>query len=120
MNNLIKNYVKATLIILGLLFIFSIIFNILYYYDILNNNSLKYFKMLVSIISFFIGGIFIGKKSLNKGYINGLKLSLIIVIIFVTIGIIFNNINFTRIFYYLIMSTCITFGAMIGINKKES
>lgn len=120
MSDLIKNFLKATLIIMGILFIFTIIFNILYYYDILNNNSLKYCKMLASILSFFIGGVFIGKNSLNKGYINGLKLSLIMIIIFLIFGIIFNNIKSSRIIYYLIMSVCITFGAMIGISKKES
>ena len=120
MSDLVKSFFKATLIILGLIFVFSILFNILYYYDILSNNSLKYCKMLASILTFFIGGVFIGKNSVNKGYINGLKLSLIMTIVFLILGIIFNNIKLSRIIYYLIMSVCITFGAMIGISKKES
>lgn len=120
MNTLVKNFLKATLIIISLLFLFTIILNILYYYDVLNNNTLKYGKMLFSILSFFLGGVFIGKNSLNKGYINGLKLSFIMTIIFLIIGIIFQNISITRIIYYSIMSICITFGAMIGISKKES
>ena len=120
MSTFYKNFLKAILIILGLLLFFTIIFNILYYFDLLSNNTLKYGKMLTSVLSFFLGGLFIGKHSSNKGYINGLILSLIIVIIFLLFGIIFNNINISRIIYYLIMSICITFGAMIGISKKES
>ena len=120
MSDLIKSFIKATIIILSLLFMFSIILNILYYYDVISNSLLKYIKIILSIISFFIGGLFIGRKSINKGYLNGLKLSLIMIIIFILLGIVFNNIKFIRIIYYIIMSICITFGSMIGISKKES
>ena len=118
MNNNIKKYFKSILIIFILLILFSIIINSLYYFDIIQNNTTKFIKMFLSIITYFIGGIYIGKNSQNKGYINGLKLSLIIVTILIILGIIFNNININRIIYYLITIFCITFGAMIGINKK--
>ena len=72
--------------------------------------------MFLSIISFFIGGIYIGKNSLSKGYINGLKLSLIIVIILFIMSLIFNNLKISRIIYYILTTICITFGSMIGIN----
>ena len=65
---------KSTMLVLLLLFISSIIINIFYYYDIIGNNIIKYLKMFLSITSFFIGGLYIGKNSDNKGYINGLKL----------------------------------------------
>ncbi len=118
MNIIIKNYLKAIGIILILLLSFSLIINSLYYFDIINNDFTKYLKLFLSILSFFIGGIYIGKHSLNKGYINGLKLSIIIIFIFLITGIIFNNLSFLRIIYYLIIAFCITFGSMIGISKK--
>ena len=120
MSNTIKNFIKAGLIIIVLLLVFSLIINVLYYFDIINNNATKYIKMFLSILSFFIGGLYIGKNSMSKGYINGLKLSLIIILLFFIIGLILNNLSFSRIIYYLITITCITFGAMIGISKKES
>lgn len=120
MNKNIINLLKSILLILGLLLISSIIINILYYFDIINNNFIKYLKMILSIISFFIGGIYIGRKSISKGYINGLKLSLIIVIISLILGVIFNNLKLSRIIYYILTTISITFGSMIGINKKES
>ena len=120
MNITLKNLIKATSLILCLLFIFSIIINSLYYFDIINNNVVKYFKMMLSILTYFIGGSFIGKKSDNKGYINGLRLSGIIVIISIITGVLCQNISTLRIVYYLITTICITFGAMIGISKKTS
>lgn len=119
MSKTLKTFLKSILIIIIGLFISSILINTLYYFDIVSNNIIKYLKMFLSIGIFFISGLYIGKNSTSKGYINGLKLSLIIVIIFIIFGLIFNNIIVSRIIYYLIMSTCITFGAMIGISKKE-
>ena len=120
MNKNIINLLKSILLILGLLLVSSIIINILYYFDIINNNFIKYLKMILSIISFFIGGIYIGRKSISKGYINGLKLSLIVVIVSLILGVIFNNLKLSRIIYYILTTISITFGSMIGINKKES
>ena len=118
MNKNIVNLFKGTLLIIILLFLFSIIINVLYYFDIINNNLIKYIKMFLSITTFFIGGLYIGKKSDYKGYQNGLKLSIIIVILMLLLTIIFNNFKVSRIIYLLITIICITFGSMIGINKK--
>jgi len=120
MNKNIIYLIKSTCLILILLLISSIIINTLYYYDIISNNNIKYLKMLLSILSFFIGGIYIGKKSDIKGYINGLKLSLIIISTSFILSLILNNIKVTIIVYYIITTICITFGSMIGINKKEN
>ena len=119
MNKNIINLIKSTIIIISILFISSIIINVIYYYDIINNNLIKYLKMFLSITSFFIGGVYIGRKSINKGYINGLKLSLIIIVISLLLSLILNNIKVSMIIYYFITSICITFGSMIGINKKD-
>ena len=120
MSKNIINLFKSTLLIIVLLFISSIIINIFYYYDIVSNNLIKYLKMFLSITSLFIGGIYIGKHTLNKGYINGLKLSLIIVIITLLLSIIFSNLKVSRIIYFIIITICITFGSMIGISKKNN
>ena len=119
MSKILKTFLKSILLIIIGLFISSIIINILYYFDIVGNNVVKYLKMFLSITIFFISGFYIGRNSVSKGYINGIKLSIIMVILFIILGFIFNNIKVLRIVYYLIMTTCITFGAMIGISKNE-
>ena len=112
--------IKSLIIILCLIIISTLIINSLYYFDIINNNVTKYLKMILLIISFLIGGLYMGKHSPNKGYFYGLRLSFIVIITFITCGIIFNNLSITRIIYYLITTFGITFGAMIGINKKNN
>lgn len=115
-----KETLKAVIIILSLLVISCLFINILYYFDIINNTTIKFIKMIMSILSFFIGGIYMGKNSPNKGYLYGLRLSLIMILIFLIFGIIFNNLEIKRLIYYIICLFCITFGAMIGINKKTT
>ena len=114
-----KKYLKALLIMVIMIITLSLLVNTLYYFDIINNNLVKYFKMIISIVSFFIGGMYLGLHSPNKGYMYGLKLSLFMVLILIMFGIIYNELKFNKIIYYLITTISITFGAMIGINKKK-
>lgn len=120
MNITIKNTLKAALLIIILLLVSSIFLNILYYLNIIATNILKYFKLILSVIAFFVGGFYMGTKSPNKGYLYGLRLSLIMIILTAILSIVFNNIDIKRIIYFLIMTACITFGSMIGINKKNN
>ena len=75
--------------------------------------------MFISLISFFIGGFYLGMNSPNKGYLYGLKLSLIVIIILIIFGIIFNSLETSKIVYYLVITFTITFASMLGINKKS-
>jgi len=120
MNIILKKTIKAVSIIFILLISFSLIINILYYFDIINNNIIRYFKLILSLLSFFIGGYYMGINSPNKGYLYGLRLSLLVITILLTLGIIFNNLKVSRIIYYLIVTFTITFASMIGINKKRN
>lgn len=113
-----KKYLNALLIIFIMVITLSLIVNTLYYFDIINNNLVKYFKMIIALFSFFVGGIYLGLHSPNKGYLYGLKLSLFVILLLMLSGVIFNELKFNRIIYYLITTICITFGAMVGINKK--
>ncbi len=61
-----------------------------------------------------------GRISPNKGYYYGIRLSLLVIIILIIFGIIFNNINLIRIIYYLIITSTITFGSILGINQKKN
>lgn len=111
---------KSIIIIFICLLISSLIINLLYYFDVLNYNIVKYFKLSFTVLSFFVGGIYMGKNSPNKGYLYGLKLSLFVILLFIIFGIIFNNFDITRIIFYIITTICITFGSMLGINNKRT
>lgn len=116
-----KNYIKPLLYIFGIILISVFVLTILNYFNIIKGNLLNIFKLIIPLISFFIGGIMIGRRSEQKGWINGIKLSLLTILIFIILSLIFKiEINFKNIFYYLILLVTTTFGSMIGINKKAS
>jgi putative membrane protein (TIGR04086 family) len=114
-------YIKS----LGIFFIsfllLNIIISILSYFELLNINLIKVLKILITIISLTLSGLYLGLKSNKKGYLEGLKLGGIIVIIFILITIIPKGITFNIFtwFYYLIIISIEILSSTIGINIKK-
>lgn len=107
--------------IISSLLILTFIITFLNYFNIISDKVISIFKILIPIISLFIGGFYIGKNSNSKGYLEGLKLGFI----FSLILIIFNYLAFDYSFklkyllFYLIIITSSILGSMIGINKRK-
>lgn len=122
--NFIKNISLSILYIVISLLILTFVLTIFSYFNIIGDNTVSIFKIIIPIISLFVGGFFIGKKSLKKGWLEGLKLSLIFIIILVIFEYLALNQSFEikNLLYYLILSVSSIFGSMIGIsrNNKES
>lgn len=86
---------------LGISFIFSLsfligltfIFSSLYYINFIGNGLFKFIKILIPIISIFIGSFIIGKKSNSKGWLEGLKFGSMIILLLFLISIIFLEAN---------------------------
>lgn len=108
-------YILITLLILTFL---ATIFN---YFDVLNDKTMSIFKIIIPIISFLIGGYFMGKRSNKKGYMEGLKLGMFISLFM----IIFNYLAFDNSFklkyilFYIILIISSALGSMIGIRNNE-
>lgn len=107
--------------IIGISLILTLLMTVLNYFDIIKNNFLIIFKLIIPISSLFIGGFIIGKGSKKKGWLEGLKLSLIFITILLIINFIVLNskIEFKNLLYYLIISVSCIFGSIIGINKNQ-
>ena len=107
--------------IISSLLILTFIITFLNYFNIISDKVISIFKILIPIISLFIGGFYIGKNSNSKGYLEGLKLGFI----FSLILIIFNYLAFNYSFklkyllFYLILMTSSILGSMIGINQRK-
>ena len=115
---MIKKYLKAFLYFLVPFIVLLLISTILYYFDIISINLMKYLKLIIILISIFIGGFKIGNSSNKKGYQKGLIFGGIIVFIFLLISLITNNIKLSSIIYYLLILITSTIGSMIGMLKK--
>lgn len=103
--------------IIGLTFIFTL----LNYIGLLNSTTINIIKVIIPIISMFIGGFIIGKRSSKKGWLEGLKLSIIFLIIlslFNYLGL-KTSISLKIFIYYLVLTISTIFGSIIGVNKNE-
>ena len=116
----IKYLLKGLLFFFIPYFVLLLIIHTFYYFDIFSNNIMKYLKIIIVLLSSIISGFYIGYNSENKGYLNGIKFSLIIIFIFFLSNLFISKFKFITIVYYLIVIVTIITGSMIGINKKEN
>ena len=119
--NFIKNVSISILYIVLCLLILTFILTLFSYFNIISDKVVSIFKIIIPIISLFIGGFFIGKKSIRKGWLEGLKLSLIFLVVLVIFEYLALDQSFDikNILYYLILSISSIFGSMIVISKKK-
>lgn len=103
--------------IIGLTFIFTL----LNYIGLLNNTAINIIKIIIPILSMFIGGFVIGKRTGKKGWLEGLKLSLIFLVILTLFNYLAlkSNLSFKVLIYYLILIISTMFGSIIGVNKYK-
>ena len=87
-----------------------------------NSGITSIILFISNIIIFFILNFFNASIVRKKGFLEGIKLGLIFIILMVLIKIIlFNNsFNISTIIYYIILFITSIFGGMIGVNKKSN
>ena len=116
-----KKYLIAIGYILISFIILTFIVTLLNYFDVATNNTLKLIKIVVPIISMLLGSIYLGLKSDKKGYLEGIKLGIIMSFIFFIFSFLGldKNLSFSRMIYYIIIIITSMLGGMIGISKKS-
>ena len=92
----------------------------LYYFNLMNESVYKVFKIIILIISMFVSGFILGRKAKSKGYLEGIKFSLMMILIFLISTVLLSEpLKLTIIIYYLIILMSTTFGSMIGVSLKK-
>jgi putative membrane protein (TIGR04086 family) len=117
------NYFKVLGKLLIYLLVGIFVITVLNYVNIINTTVFSYSKFIFALIIFFVGGLQIGKKSENNGWLQGIKFGIflsIILWIFNYLGY-DNSMNIKLGIYMLILIVTTMLGSMIGIsNKKET
>lgn len=112
-------YLKSMIYTLGIILICTVILTIFNYFNILNGITLKIIMLTIPLVAVFIGSFKIGRVSNTKGYIEGIKYSIIWILLFLTLNLITKNFALTSIIYYFIMILMSSFAGILGINKKK-
>lgn len=115
-------YLKSLIFILVPMFVLNVIATLLYYFNILGSGSINYIKLFIIAISMLIGGIYIGSKASKKGWLEGVKVGIEVIVLLFIIGYLAfdKGLNIKTLVYYFILLVSSVLGSMIGINKKKS
>ena len=97
----------------------TIILTIFNYFNIFPSNIIKILKLIIPLICISINCYLLGKKSIKKGYLEGMKFGGIITLLFILIALITKTFKPKSFIYYLIILLTSTLSSMIGINKKK-
>ena len=118
----LKNIIFSLGITIAILFIFTFLLTTLSYFNITNDSITTVFKMIIPIISVLTSSIYLGINSTKKGWLEGLKLGLIITVLLFLINILGlnKNIKINQILFYGILIFSSIVGSMIGISRKKS
>lgn len=98
----------------------SIIVTLFNYFNLLNNIPLKIIMLLIPIVGIYIGSFLIGKMSLQKGYVEGIKYGCIWIILLLIINLITKSFSITSIFYYIFLLAVSVLAGILGINRNKN
>lgn len=116
LKNIGISFLYIIILIIGLTFLITL----LNYFNIIGSKTMAILEIIILGLSFFVGGLIIGKRSNKKGWLEGIKLSaisLIIILLFNYLGL-NHNFEIKDLLFYLILIISTMFGSMVGINKK--
>lgn len=116
----LKTLGKMTGIMILMLLIFTLLITTINYFNVIGKNWVTILEIVFPILTFFIGGFYVGKESNQNGWLEGLKLSIIFIVLMILFNYLGlrNHLELKNIIYYLILTITCIFGSIIGINKK--
>lgn len=115
----ILSYIKNISIFLGIIVIFSLLMSTLNIIGV-SKSITSIMIFIFQIALFFSYGFIYGKKTTQKGFLEGLKVALILILALILLSIIFYDYNFkiSNLIFYLVLCLSSVFGAILGKNKK--
>ncbi|MEG0577067.1 MAG: TIGR04086 family membrane protein [Bacilli bacterium] len=108
---------KSCLYSLSFLLLSVLFITVLGYFNIIK--YIEIYKFIIIIASLFIGGYIMGNSVSIKGWLSGLKYSLLFILFSVLITLFFSKFSLKCLMYYFILLVSGVFGGMIGITRKK-
>ncbi len=114
----LKKLGKAFLYLLGFLFVLTFLMTVLHYFHIIPYQFVTILKLVIPILSLFVSGFVLAKNSKEKGWLEGIKIGLIFLVILVLFDYLglHKSFQWKDLIYYFILLVGSLFGGMVGIN----
>ena len=117
---MLKNYGYSLLLFFISIFIITLFITLFSYFNLLSTEIISISYFIIILLSIFISSYILGTKSKEKGYLEGLKLGGLIILIFLLLTVIFDKFTIKSLVYYVILTLTSILGSMIGINKNNN
>ncbi len=116
----LKKYGLRLLYTFIFIIIALVIMTTLYYFNIIGNGLHKVLKIVIVILSIFINSFILGKNAKERGYLEGSKLSFLVIVTFLILSLLTKQpLKVRHLLYYVIILTTSILGSMIGISRKK-
>lgn len=117
----LKHYGKILLIFLISSILLSLLLGIMNYFGLLQGKITQIIIWIYMILFSFYAGLSTGKLAEKNGYLEGIKIGGILVLLLLLCNLIFfaSPFSMTRFIYYVIIFIVTIASSMFGINKKE-
>lgn len=116
----LKKYGLRLIYTLITIFILLVFLTTLYYFNIISSGIYRVVKIVIVLLSIFINAFLLGKEANKRGYLEGIKLGGIVILIFFFTTLFTNQELKLRVFiYYFIIGITSILGSMIGISREK-
>lgn len=116
---MLKKILNPLLSFFIIILVGTLVLTLINYFNLLNSKIISILKLILPIGAIFTSSYKLGKISEQKGYLEGLKLGSIIILIFTLLVIILDKFSLKSLIYYLILLLTSILSSMIGINRKK-
>lgn len=116
---MLKNLINSLAFFFIILLTSTLLLTLLNYFNILSPKIISILKLVIPLTAIFVSSYKLGKQSEKKGYIEGLKIGIIIITLFLIIILSLNQFSMKSLLYYLILLLTSILSSMIGINRKK-
>ena len=117
LGDIVKFFLKSFLITVSSVIFLVFVFTILSYFNIIKYSKVT--RLFILLFSIFIGGFYLGKHSIKKGWFNGFKLGFCLVMVSLIPTIILDGFKASYLAYYGIILFMSILSSCIGITQKK-
>ena len=95
------------------------ILSLLYYFNLIQEKTYSILKIICLLGSIFINSFLLGKSTIKKGYLEGIKYGLLLVLICLIPTLFLQQFQLKILIYYFLILSTSTLGSMVGISRKK-
>ena len=118
---MLKVYLKDIMYVIGTILIGVFILTFFNYFNIISDKVMNILKMILILGTFIFSGFYLSKRSKKRGFLEGIKIGLIISVLYLLITLLGFNSSFEwrNIIYYLILIVSSMTGGIIGKQGRN-